>query len=85
MKTTDNYCQCETPQIITDFSYEYSCATCGKEPKVESPEDADAYFDSKKEEAKKDFNAACDLYRGYLRGAETTEERLRRINNFRRG
>ena len=37
--TTANYCQCETPRINTDFSYEYSCYTCGKEPKVESEVD----------------------------------------------
>jgi hypothetical protein len=55
----------------------------------ESPEDkvklTDKDFHDKKEEAKKDFNLACDLYRGYVGSAETKEERLRRIRMFRCG
>jgi hypothetical protein len=45
----------------------------------------DEKFHNKKEEAKKDFNLACDLYRNYVGSAETREERLRRINIFRYG
>ena len=45
----------------------------------------DNEFDLKKEEAKKDFNKACDLYRAYVGGAETEEERIRRIHRFRCG
>jgi len=36
-------------------------------------------------EAKKDFNKACELYREYVGGAETMEERKRRIHRFRCG
>jgi len=45
----------------------------------------DTNFEAKKEEAKKDFNKACDLYRNYVGRAETWEERKRRINKFRCG
>jgi len=45
----------------------------------------DADFDSKKEEAKTDFNKACDLYRSYVGSAETRDERLERIKRFRCG
>jgi hypothetical protein len=47
--------------------------------------DADIDFDSKKEEAKTDFDKACDLYRSYVGTSERQEERLRRINKFRCG
>ncbi len=46
---------------------------------------ADSDFDSQKEEAKKDFDKLCDLYRSYVSPAETTAERIRRINRFRCG
>lgn len=46
---------------------------------------ADTNFDEKKEEAKKDFDKAADLYRSYVGEAETWEERKRRINRFRCG
>lgn len=52
---------------------------------VGSAADADAHFHSNKEAAKKDFNLACDLWRSYVGKAETREERLRRIQEFRRG
>ena len=42
-------------------------------------------FDSSKDDAKTDFNKACDLYRSYISTAETDEERLYRIRIFRRG
>ena len=42
-------------------------------------------FNQEKEEAKKDFDKACDLYRSYVGSAETQEERLRRIHTFRCG
>jgi hypothetical protein len=45
----------------------------------------DDFFESKKEEAKTDFDKACDLYRSYVGDAETDEERYRRINKFRCG
>ena len=45
----------------------------------------DKEFDSKKDEAKKDFNKACDLYRSYVGESETWEERMSRIQRFRRG
>jgi len=40
---------------------------------------------SEMQEAKKDFNKACDLYRSYVGSAETWEERKERINIFRCG
>ena len=45
----------------------------------------DKMFDAKKSEAKEDFDKACELYRSYVGGAETQEERIRRINRFRCG
>ena len=45
----------------------------------------DQNFKNQKEAAKKDFNAACRLYRSYVGSAETLEERKRRIHNFRCG
>ena len=45
----------------------------------------DNEFESKKEEAKTDFNIACDLYRSYVSEAETWEERMDRIRRFRCG
>lgn len=52
---------------------------------VGSAADADTDFHNKKEAAKKDFNLACDLWRGYVGKSETRDERLRRIQMFRRG
>jgi len=46
---------------------------------------ADNFFNDNKEAAKKDFDKACDLYRGYVSKDETWEERKRRINMFRCG
>ena len=45
----------------------------------------DKEFDSEKDDAKTDFNIACDLYRNYVGTAETLEERKRRIRMFRCG
>ncbi len=45
----------------------------------------DQDFDSKKDESKKDFDKACELYRTYVSTAETEEERIIRINLFRCG
>ena len=45
----------------------------------------DKEFNSKKEEAKTDFNKACDLYRNYVSKSETWEERMERIQRFRCG
>ena len=42
-------------------------------------------FDSNKDDAKTDFNKACDLYRSYVSTAETDEERFDRIRRFRCG
>lgn len=54
--------------------------------KTENKKDkADKIFDAKKEEAKKDFDKAVDLYRNYVGTAETEEERIRRIHRFRCG
>jgi hypothetical protein len=46
---------------------------------------ADAEFQSKKEAAKENSDLVYDLYRSYVGSAETQEERLRRIQMFRRG
>tara|TARA_R110002012_G_scaffold24451_1_gene81671 strand:+ start:703 stop:849 length:147 start_codon:yes stop_codon:yes gene_type:complete len=43
------------------------------------------YLEDNIEEAKKDFNKACEVYRNYVGKAETWEERKRRINRFRCG
>ena len=45
----------------------------------------DEQFEDQKDNAKNDFNAACDLYRPYVGSAETREERKRRIHKFRCG
>lgn len=49
------------------------------------PKFTDEDFHREKEEAKKDFNKACDLYRRYVGSAETQQERIERINRFRCG
>ena len=52
---------------------------------IEDRKDAVDFFDQNKEAAKRDQDAAIDLYKRYVGSAETQEERLRRINKFRCG
>jgi hypothetical protein len=62
--------------------------SCPKNNKCKYPDclkQADAEFQSKKEAAKENTDLAYDLYRSYVGSAETQEERLRRIQMFRRG
>ena len=54
-------------------------------PQDKKNTEADNYFESNKQEAKSDFDKACDLYRNYVGKSETIEERMRRIRNFRCG
>lgn len=51
----------------------------------ETSKSDDTYFNDNIDEAKSDLDKACDLYRKYVGGAETEDERRRRINNFRSG
>jgi hypothetical protein len=45
----------------------------------------DEEFEAQVEEAKKDFDTACNLYRAYVGSSETQEERMQRIKIFRCG
>lgn len=56
-----------------------------KVQKVKDPTEADQYLTENIEEAKADTDKAFDLYRNYVGGAETREERMRRIQRFRCG
>lgn len=46
---------------------------------------ADKYLADNIVDARTDHDKACEVYRNYVGKAETTEERLRRINMFRCG
>lgn len=46
---------------------------------------ADEYLANNIVEARTDHDKACEVYRNYVGKAETSEERLRRINMFRCG